>query len=325
MTIGEPAGIGPDIALHLASQDWPAELVIVGSRELLEARAELLSLELSFAEYNPANPISPSVAGTLCVLDMPLSKLSVCGKPDPANAAAVLGTLNRACDGCLSGEFAAMVTAPVQKSVLSVPDTPFSGHTEYLAERCGVSQPVMMLADLEAPLRVALVTTHLPLRKVPDAITTDAIVRVCTIVDQELSGHFGIDEPRLAVLGLNPHAGEDGQLGDEELEIIGPAINKLRAAGINVTDALPADTAFTQHHLAEYDAIVAMYHDQGLPVVKHAGFGNVVNITLGLPVIRTSVDHGTALSLAGSGAASPDSLMVAVDAAIAMSKRRRSA
>lgn len=317
VTTGEPAGIGPEIAAQLATRDWPVELVLIGNRELLEQRAG--DTAVTYKAYDAEAPAAASSKGSLSLIDVPLGAAAVAGELNPENAAAVVQSLNIACDGCLSGEFAAMVTAPVQKSVINDAGLPFSGHTEYFAERCGNVVPVMMLADEQ--LRVALVTTHLPLRAVPDAITPEAITTVCRIVDEGLHSRFGIAEPTIAVLGLNPHAGESGHLGSEEDEIITPTLNKMRAEGLNLSGPLPADTAFTQKALENFDAVIAMYHDQGLPVVKHAGFGEVVNITLGLPVVRTSVDHGTALDLAGTGTADSSSLFKAVETAITMAGR----
>jgi len=323
VTLGEPAGIGPDIVLDLAQFDWNAELVVIGDPAVLLERAQQLKITLSIRTYEPSSPPLASRRGELCVQAVALNITCIPGATDAGNARSVLQTLDLACDGCLSGEFAAMVTAPVQKSTINDAGILFSGHTEYLAERCGGKHPVMMLVDNDAGLRVALVTTHLPLRAVADAITADALSTVCRIVAKDIQTYFGIGTPRLAVLGLNPHAGEGGHLGREEQTIMQPVIDRLRAAGLNLTDPLPADTAFTPKHLERYDVVIAMYHDQGLPVVKHGGFGNIVNITLGLPIIRTSVDHGTALDLAGSGLASAESLIVAVRTAIAMSQQKQ--
>jgi 4-hydroxythreonine-4-phosphate dehydrogenase len=321
VTVGEPAGIGPDIILALAQYNWDAELVVIGDPAVLLERAQKLNIKVSVRAYDQTAKPAASRSGALCVAPVKLATSCKAGVTDVANARSVLQTLELACDGCMSGEFAAMVTAPVQKSTINAAGIPFSGHTEYLAERCGGQLPVMMLANNDTSLRVALVTTHLPLRAVAEAITADALSEVCKIVAIDVERYFGIVNPRLAILGLNPHAGEAGHLGSEEKTIMQPVINQLRATGLNLTDPLPADTAFTTKHLQDYDAVIAMYHDQGLPVVKHAGFGNVVNITLGLPIIRTSVDHGTALELAGSGLAKADSLMVAVRTAIAISRK----
>jgi len=325
ITAGEPAGIAPDITLALARRDWDAELVVLSDNELLQQRADALGFQVALQSYDPNQAPAPSRGGALTIAPIHFQHPVRTGKPDADNAGSVLESLNRACDGCMQKEFDAMVTPPIQKSTISDSGTPFSGHTEYLAERSGAALPVMMLATATGnkPLRVALVTTHLPLRAVADAITRERVIDTIRIVNHDLQKHFGIGNPSIAVLGLNPHAGEDGHLGTEEQQIIQPAIEELRADGLNLSDALPADTAFTQRALGNYDAVVAMYHDQGLPVIKHAGFGDVVNVTLGLPIIRTSVDHGTALDLAGSGDADPESLYQAVDLAITMAKGRR--
>jgi len=315
VTAGEPAGIGPDIVLELANHDWPVELVVFGSRSVLEARANQLH-NVQLRDYRPEQNPEPSKAGQLTISDINYPAPVVAGKLNQDNAVAVVDSLRRACEGCLSGEFAGMVTAPVQKSIINDAGIAFSGHTEFLAELCGDELPVMMLAS--ESLRVALVTTHLPLRAVPDAITAERLQNITRTVSRDLENRFGINNPAIAVLGLNPHAGEDGHLGHEETEVIIPALNELRSEGLNITGPLPADTAFTQQSLKGFDGVIAMFHDQGLPVVKHAGFGEVVNITLGLPIVRTSVDHGTALDLAGSGRANPRSLLEATRVAISM-------
>jgi 4-hydroxythreonine-4-phosphate dehydrogenase len=316
ITLGEPAGIGPDIALALATRLWDAELIIIGSPSLLQERAKQLGVRVKLKQYDPSITSCSSPLGELCVSAVELKHATITGKPDASNAYSVLNTLDKACDGCLNGEFDAMVTGPIQKSVINNAGIRFSGHTEYLAERSGGQMPVMMLADNRGILRVALATTHLALRLVPDAITRDRLIDVCRVIHHDLRFRFGIDNPRIAILGLNPHAGENGYMGREEIEIIQPAIETLRAEGLRLSDALPADTAFTQSSLKNFDAVLAMYHDQGLPVIKHSGFGNIVNVTLGLPIVRTSVDHGTALDLAGTGKASPESLFCAINAAI---------
>ena len=323
VTVGEPGGIGPDIILSLAEQKHTAQLVIIGDPELLEQRARRLNKSIKLSSYDSSKPAHPSAKNELCVLGLPLAVPAEPGQLNPANAPSVLRTLDLACDGCMSGEFSAMVTAPVQKSVINDSGIKFLGHTEYLAKRCGGQLPVMMLANEGSGLRVALVTTHLPLRAVPDAINKDNLSSVCRIVAADMQRYFGLGQPRIAVLGLNPHAGENGHLGDGEQQFVQPVINQLIEEGLALTGPLPADTAFTQTQLRNFDAVIAMYHDQGLPVIKHAGFGNVVNITLGLPIIRTSVDHGTALDLAGSGKASAESLQAAVSTAIAMSSKFR--
>jgi 4-hydroxythreonine-4-phosphate dehydrogenase len=257
--------------------------------------------------------------GHLAVIDIPLAAPCVAGKLDPANAAHVLALLDRAIDGCIAGEFAAMVTAPVQKSVINDGGVPFTGHTEYLAERTRARHPVMLLAA--GNLRVALATTHLPLRAVSDAITGPLLDLTLRILDADVRRLWGISRPRIAVCGLNPHAGESGHLGTEDRDVIQPAIERARAAGMLVDGPLPADTVFVPRHLSNYDVVLAMYHDQGLPVLKHSGFGHAINVTLGLPIVRTSVDHGTALDLAGTGRADAGSLIAATGLAMEIAAR----
>lgn len=300
----------------LAQSVWPAELVAVTDAALLQRAAKRLNLPLQLLAHDASKPAVAHVPGTLNVVQIDLAREETPGQLDAENARAVLATLDRACDGCLSGEFSAMVTAPVQKSVINDAGMAFSGHTEYLQERCAVPRVVMMLAC--PGLRVALATTHLPLRAVPDAITPQRLTQVLNILHDDLRTKFGIANPHILVAGLNPHAGESGHLGREEIEVITPTLDALRAAGMNLSGPLPADTLFTPRLLAGADAVLAMYHDQGLPVLKHAGFGEAVNITLGLPIIRTSVDHGTALALAGTGQAEVGSLQAAVQEAIHM-------
>ncbi|MEE4186202.1 MAG: 4-hydroxythreonine-4-phosphate dehydrogenase PdxA [Gammaproteobacteria bacterium] len=319
ITLGEPAGIGPDLVAAIAGDPAPYQRVVIGDGELLAARARQLGLTLSLKPYEPGAPPRAAAAGELHVAHIPLRVPAVAGQLDPANGSYVLQTLERSAAGCLAGEFDAVCTAPVQKSTIVESGTPFSGHTEFFAARCKVEQPVMLLCA--GTLRVALLTTHLPLRAVPDAITAQRLHTVCRILSQELDLKFGIVDARIAVLGLNPHAGEAGQLGREELEVIAPTLGVLRKQGLNITGPLPADSAFTPAALQNYDAVLAMYHDQGLPVLKHAGFGNAVNVTLGLPIVRTSVDHGTALSLAGTGAADSSSLQAALAMAQALAER----
>lgn len=316
LTPGEPAGIGPDLLVMLAQSAWPAELIAVTDTQLLTRAAQRLKLPLTLLPHDPSSTASAHVPGTLKVAQVALAKTEQPGQLDVSNAHAVLATLDRACDGCLSGEFAAMITAPVQKSVINDAGIAFSGHTEYLQARCDVPRVVMMLAC--PGLRVALATTHLPLRDVADAITPKRLTQVLQILHHDLRTKFGIAQPHILVAGLNPHAGESGHLGREEIEVITPTLDALRAAGMNLSGPLPADTLFTPRLLAGADAVLAMYHDQGLPVLKHAGFGEAVNITLGLPIIRTSVDHGTALTLAGTGLAEVGSLQAAVQEAIHM-------
>jgi 4-hydroxythreonine-4-phosphate dehydrogenase len=316
VTSGEPAGIGPDLCLKLATGPLPCELVCLGDRELLGARARQLGLKLNLWEYEPGQPVRPHTAGTLAVLNSPLATAAEPGRLDTRNAAAVLAMLDRAAQGCQCGEFAAMVTAPVQKSTIIEAGFAFTGHTEYLAQRTGAPLPVMMLAS--GHMRVALATTHLPLASVAAAITGALLQQVLTILSTDLKRWWGLPDPRIAVCGLNPHAGESGHLGSEELNIIAPAVQLMRERGLDVSGPFPADTIFVPRLMAAYDAVLAMYHDQGLPVIKHAHFDQAVNVTLGLPIIRTSVDHGTALDLAGTGHADVASLAAAVRMASTM-------
>ena len=324
VTTGEPAGIGPDLCVRLAERGWPARLVLVGDIELLRERARRLGAGVRFAPYVAR---APRVPGAIEVAHFPLAVEARPGKLDPANAKAVLATLEAAVAGCLAGEFAAMVTAPVQKSVINDAGIAFTGHTEFLAARTGAPCVVMMLVGGEPaqPLRVALATTHLPLARVPAAITRESLTATLRVVAAELTAKFGIARPRIAVCGLNPHAGEGGHLGREEIDVIAPTVASLRAAGLDLAGPIPADTAFVPERAREFDCIVAMYHDQGLPVLKHASFGHGVNVTLGLPILRTSVDHGTALDLAAEGpsarAADPGSIFAAVELAIELARR----
>ncbi len=322
LSSGEPAGIGPELCLALAALELPCELVCLGDRTLLEERARLLKLPLRLREYLRAGAGQPAAhrRGELVIEHLPLAVASIPGRPDPANAPYVLRLLDRAIAGTLSGEFQALVTAPVHKGVINDAGIAFSGHTEYLQQRTNSERAVMLLAC--GALRVALATTHLPLRAVSDAITCELLCAVAAILARELDSRFGIPEARIAVCGLNPHAGEGGHLGDEELRIIGPAVAQMRRAGIRASGPLPADSVFVPQVLAGFDAVLAMYHDQALPVIKHSGFENAVNVTLGLPLIRTSPDHGTALDLAGTGRASPASLLAAVQLASALAARR---
>jgi 4-hydroxythreonine-4-phosphate dehydrogenase len=323
LTSGEPAGIGPELCLALAGGELPCELVCLGDRALLAARARQIGLAVALGDY--PGPGAAAAArhrpGTLRVAHVPLAAPSVAGRPDPANARYVLTLLDRAIDGALAGEFDAIVTAPVHKGVINDAGVAFTGHTEYLAERTHSPRAVMMLTTGE--LRVALATTHLPLKAVSAALTIEMLCEVGTILARELRDRFGVGAPSIAVCGLNPHAGEDGYLGDEEVRIIAPAVARLRAAGIRVSGPLPADTVFVPQVLARFDAVLAMYHDQGLPVVKHAGFERAVNVTLGLPLVRTSPDHGTAFDLAGTGRADTRSLVAAVQLASFLATQRR--
>ncbi len=321
LTTGEPAGIGPDLTLAIAQRPWPCELVIFGDPTLLRSRAEQLGQSIKLRAYQSAVH-TPHQPGWITYANTELAVPTIGGKLNVRNANYVLTMLDRACDGCLQGEFSAMVTAPVQKSVINDAGVPFTGHTEYLAERCGGELPVMMLTC--DTLRVALVTTHLPLSQVSQAITAPILHRTLTILHQDLRHRFAIKNPRIMVLGLNPHAGESGHLGREEIDLITPVIKSLQTEGMSLIGPLPADTAFTPTNLQAVDAVLAMYHDQGLPVLKYAGFGNAVNVTLGLPIIRTSVDHGTALELAGTGKANASSLSAALELAITMSNNKAS-
>jgi 4-hydroxythreonine-4-phosphate dehydrogenase len=318
LTCGESAGIGPDLCLRVAQAERGQPLVFVADRELLRERAALLRQPCRIEEYTPG--VAPTrAAGELTVLHMPLERAAVAGRLDPRNAPWVLRLIERAAEGCRRGEFGAMVTAPVQKSVIIEAGLPFTGHTEYLAALCGVPLPVMLL--VAGRLRVALATTHLALRAVPDAITRAGLLGVIGVLDGGLRSLFGIEHPRIGVCGLNPHAGESGHLGSEEQQVIEPALRAARELGLDVQGPYPADTLFVPRNLDPYDAVLAMYHDQGLPVLKHAGFGNAVNVTLGLPIIRTSVDHGTALDLAGTGRAEAGSLLAAIELAAVLGAR----
>ena len=322
LTSGEPAGIGPELCLALAAKEQPCELVCFGDRALLEERARTLGIVVRLASYEPAAGRAriAHVAGELAVVHLPLAAPSVPGRPDPANARYVLALLDRAVDGTLAGEFDALVTAPVHKGVINDAGIAFTGHTEYLQQRTRSARVVMMLTS--GALRVALATTHLPLRAVSEAITIDLLCEVAAILAHELTARFAVPAPRIAVCGLNPHAGEGGYLGDEELRVIGPAVTRMRVAGIRAEGPLPADTVFVPQVLARFDAVLTMYHDQGLPVIKHDGFERAVNVTLGLPLIRTSPDHGTAFELAGTGRADPASLLAAVQLASNLAAQR---
>jgi 4-hydroxythreonine-4-phosphate dehydrogenase len=316
LTPGEPAGIGPDLAVMISHDRWPAELVVVADPALLESRAQRLGLSLELEVCDLAAPARPHQPGSLRVLPSPLAQTAQCARLNPANALYVLATLDRAVEGCLAGRFDALVTGPVHKAVINDAGIAFTGHTEYLASRGGATQVVMMLAI--PGLRVALATTHLPLAEVSAAITRERLTRVLEVLIRALRTRFGLRRPRITVCGLNPHAGEGGHLGHEERDTIIPVLEALRGPDVALDGPVPADTAFLPERLNDADAVLAMYHDQGLPVLKHLGFGKAVNITLGLPFIRTSVDHGTALDLAGTGRADPGSLRAALQAALEM-------
>lgn len=320
-TPGEPAGIGPDLILAAAAQGLDEPVLVIADPALLRERAEHLGLAVTFHETE-APVASQNRAGELQVLPVRLRAACVPGRLAPANSAYVLETLRKATTLCLQQPAStALVTGPVHKGVINEAGIPFTGHTEFLAELTR-AHPVMMLAC--PGLRVALATTHLPLREVSDTITPELLEKVLRILHADLGRRFGIRSPRILVCGLNPHAGEGGHLGHEEMEIIAPVIERLRTEGVQLLGPLPADTLFTPRYLEKTDAVLAMYHDQGLPVLKHMGFGKAVNITLGLPIVRTSVDHGTALELAGTGKAETGSLLAALDAAAGMLRGCRS-
>ena len=317
---GEPAGVGPELCLQLAERQstWPAtRLVVLADKELLQQRATTLGVQAKLRDWQPER--SPQ-AGTLEVIHAPLAVPSLPGRLDATNSRYVLGLLDRALGGCQRGEFAAMVTAPVHKGIINDAGIPFTGHIEYLAEKTGTPQVVMMLAG--GGLRVALATTHLALKDVPAAITPASLEQTLRILHHDMGRKYGIENPRILVAGLNPHAGEGGYLGHEEIDVIIPVLDRLRAEGMQLIGPLPADTMFTPPLLARGDCVLAMYHDQGLTALKYASFGQGINVTLGLPIIRTSVDHGTALELAGTGKADPGSLFVAVEQAIEMALRQ---
>ena len=314
LTTGEPAGVGPDLVLTAAVQDWEAHLIAVGDKLLLRDRAETLGLDIELVPYSSADLASPHRAGRLPLIDLPLSAPCSAGMTDPHNAPYVLAQLDLAISLCVAGECQAMVTAPVHKAVINESGIRFSGHTEYLAEATRAAQVVMLLTS--GDLRVALATTHVPLRSVSDAIQRETLESVLTVLHEDLKRRFGLDNPRITVLGLNPHAGEGGHLGREDLTIITPLCDALRERGLGITGPVPADSAFIPDMRANTDAYLSMYHDQGLPVLKALGFHGAVNITLGLPIVRTSVDHGTALDLAGTGKADAGSLKAAIQAAI---------
>lgn len=316
VTAGEPSGIGPDLILELADKTWPVELIICADLTLLKSRAQLLNKKITFIEYDKNNTKQAQSIGQLTVAHIATDAPVETGVLNAANGAYVLETLRYASQGCLSGEFSAVVTAPVHKGIINDAGVTFSGHTEFFAEQANVDLVVMMLAT--TGLRVALVTTHLPLSAVPAAITAPLLTNIVTILNAELIEKYGIKQPTIYVCGLNPHAGEGGHMGREEIEVIEPALDKLRTQGIKLVGPLPEDTLFQDKYLQHADAVLAMYHDQGLPVLKYKGFGQSVNITLGLPFIRTSVDHGTALDLAGTGKADSGSLLCAVNEAITM-------
>ena len=331
ITAGEPAGIGPDLCVMLAQQAINAEIVVIADREVLAKRAQQIGLPLNIVAFNstldsPDNGF-PDIGnhphagnGSLTVMHQPTKNPVQTGKLDAENSQYVLQTLTSAALDCANGNFSAMVTAPVHKGIINDAGIAFSGHTEFLAELTNTDQVVMMLVG--GGMRVALVTTHLALKDVPEAITPQGLETTIRILHHDLVHKFRIQKPRILVAGLNPHAGEDGYLGREEIEVINPVLQKLRTEGMNLVGALPADTLFAKHHLSKADAVLAMYHDQGLPVLKHASFGEGVNVTLGLPVIRTSVDHGTALDLAGTGNIEIGSMLAAIELAIQLANNQ---
>lgn len=319
ITPGEPAGIGPDLTIMLAQQHWNAQLVAFADKSLLAERAAMLGLDVELLDYDPANP-SLLEAGQLYVKHIPLNTNVDVGTLNSDNGHYVVQTLHEACQGNMSGEFDAVVTGPVHKGIINQAGISFSGHTEFFAHESNTNDVVMMLAT--EGLRVVLATTHIPLAYVSKAITQERIRKVLHIVNTDLRLKFGVRQPHIFVCGLNPHAGENGHLGREEIEIIEPALETLREEGMTLTGPLPADTMFQPKYMEQADAILAMYHDQGLPVLKYKGFGASVNITLGLPFIRTSVDHGTALDLAGSGNVDAGSMMLAVREAIKLAEKK---
>ena len=320
ITCGEPAGIGPDLTVLLAQQAWPAELVVCADKAMLAERAKQLQLPLTLLDYDPREAPTPTASGSLRVLHIECPNKVIAGQLDTGNSHYVVETLRRAGQGSLNGEFAAIVTGPVNKSVINQAGINFSGHTEYFAQQAGCDNVVMMLAT--EGLRVALVTTHLPLADVPKAITATRLSTIIHILHHDLVTKFNLAKPRILVCGLNPHAGENGHLGHEEQLVIEPTLAALRESHHYQLDGpLPADTIFQPKYLADADVVLAMYHDQGLPVLKYKGFGAAVNITLGLPFIRTSVDHGTALDLAGSGDVHPGSFQLAIEQALSMAKQ----
>jgi 4-hydroxythreonine-4-phosphate dehydrogenase len=320
ITAGEPAGIGADLCVLLAHQPLNAEVVIIADANMLQARAKALDVSIQIQEYSAKSHTAHLGNGSITVLHQAISQPAVAGQLDARNSQYVLETLKTAALGCVNQQFDAMVTAPVHKGIINDAGIAFSGHTEFLAELTNTPQVVMMLVG--SGLRVALATTHLALKDVPAAITKSSLETTIRILHHDLVHKFGLVNPRILVAGLNPHAGEDGYLGREEIDIINPVLEKLRTEGMQLIGALPADTLFAKHHLSTADAVLAMYHDQGLPVLKHASFGEGVNVTLGLPIIRTSVDHGTALDLAGTGNIEIGSMLAAIELAITLANNK---
>ena len=312
ITPGEPAGIGPDLCIAYAQQPHNFQMVMLADAEMIRERAELLHTNINLILYNHTLS-KPSGSGNMYYLPVSLTEKAIPGILNASNASYVLKTLDAAIEGCISNQFDALITGPVHKGIINEAGYSFTGHTEYLAEKTDTKKVVMMLATDK--MKVALATTHLPLKDIAQAITTENLTQVLTILDHDLRTKYGLTKPHILVCGLNPHAGEDGHLGMEEIDIIIPLIEQLKAQGLNLTGPLPADTLFSERNLATADAVLAMYHDQGLPVLKYQGFGKAVNVTLGLPIIRTSVDHGTALDLAGTGQAGTGSLEYAIKTA----------
>jgi 4-hydroxythreonine-4-phosphate dehydrogenase len=321
ITAGEPAGIGPDIVIRALQQPVSAAVVVLADPVVMKERAEKSGVTMNIVEISPDHEPPPHRPGQLCIVPISCPRPVAVGVLNPENSSQVIRCIETATDLCLQEKYQAMVTAPVHKAIINEAGYDFSGHTEWIAKQCGCERPVMMLADKR--LRVCLATTHLPLSGVPGAITGKLLKQVLQIMDRDIGRLYALEKPRIGVCGLNPHAGEGGYLGREEIEIISPAIDALNDQGLNIVGPLPADTAFTRHQLQSLDAVLAMYHDQGLPVIKHQGFGEVVNVTLGLPIIRTSVDHGTALELAGTGNASASSLISAIDLAVEFVRNQR--
>ncbi|CAM2809112.1 4-hydroxythreonine-4-phosphate dehydrogenase PdxA [Vibrio rarus] len=321
ITAGEPAGIGPDLTLSLAYRDYPQQLVVCADKHMLQQRASHLGIDVELIDYCATDKPVPHRQGTLVVEHIPLAKEAVIGQLNEANGHYVLKTLERAAQGCMSGEFAAIVTGPVHKGVINRAGVAFSGHTEFFAEQSDTPMVVMMLAT--EGLKVALVTTHIPLAYVSKAVTAERIEQIMQILHKDMVTKFALNNPRIYVCGLNPHAGEDGCLGQEEIQTISPALDKLREQGMDIIGPLPADTIFNHKYLQDADVVLGMYHDQVLPVLKYKGFGSSVNITLGLPFIRTSVDHGTALDLAGTGKADTGSFQTALSHAIELVEKKQ--
>ena len=320
ITPGEPAGIGPDLTIVIAQQDWPVELVVGGCKKLMQDRAEMLGLPLTLIDYDSETDAKPHKAGTMTILPVDMAEVCIPGELNAENGSYVIETLRIASEKNISGEIDAVVTGPVHKGLINQSGIAFSGHTEYFANQANCSDVVMMLAT--EGLRVALVTTHIPLAYVAKAITAERLQKVTRILNTDLINKFGIEEPKIYVCGIKPHAGEDGHLGREEIDVMIPALDELKAEGIKVIGPLPADTIFQEKYLSDADAILTMYHDQGLPVLKYKGFGSSVNITLGLPFIRTSVDHGTALELAGTNSADSGSFIEAITTAIKLANNQ---